>query len=70
MPGDQLPMDLNTGFFDTNREQMGRMCIRRHGKAVNVSFFDGHAENVRLQKLWTLDWNREWHAPNPLPRVP
>jgi prepilin-type N-terminal cleavage/methylation domain-containing protein/prepilin-type processing-associated H-X9-DG protein len=65
--------------------QMGRVAIVRHaGKlninfqgsaskapgGVNVSFFDGHAELVRLPRLWTLTWHAQWNqglVPNPLP---
>ncbi|MSU34084.1 MAG: type II secretion system protein [Pedosphaera sp.] len=28
--------------------------------AVNVGFAEGHAELVKLEKLWPLKWNREW----------
>jgi prepilin-type N-terminal cleavage/methylation domain-containing protein/prepilin-type processing-associated H-X9-DG protein len=60
-PTDSVPMDLNSGFYGEGfAQQMGRVCIKRHGKAVNVSFLDGHAEMVPLQKLWTLSWNTTW----------
>ena len=66
-PTDPAPFDLTSGMIG---QMMGNMCIQRHGKAVNVSFLDGHAETVRLQKLWTLDWYKDWRAPNPLPKIP
>jgi prepilin-type processing-associated H-X9-DG protein len=65
--------------------QMGRVAIVRHaGKstinfsgsaskapgAVNVGFFDGHAELVKLPRLWTLAWHAQWNqnlVMNPLP---
>jgi prepilin-type N-terminal cleavage/methylation domain-containing protein/prepilin-type processing-associated H-X9-DG protein len=28
--------------------------------AVNVAFFDGHAELVPLESLWNLNWSRSW----------
>ena len=31
--------------------------------AVNVSFYDGHGELVKLERLWQLDWNATWQAP-------
>lgn len=31
--------------------------------AVNVAFFDGHAEPVRLERLWSLQWHRDYKAP-------
>jgi prepilin-type N-terminal cleavage/methylation domain-containing protein/prepilin-type processing-associated H-X9-DG protein len=27
---------------------------------VNMVFFDGHVESVPLDKLWGLDWHRDW----------
>jgi prepilin-type N-terminal cleavage/methylation domain-containing protein/prepilin-type processing-associated H-X9-DG protein len=51
------PRDLSTGYIDADPgQQMGRWCIARHGKAVNMSFIDGHCETVRLFKLWDLKW--------------
>ena len=65
--------------------QMGRVAIVRHaGKpnasfqgtasrapgAVNVGFFDGRAQMVKLPALWTLAWHAQWSqnlVPNPLP---
>jgi prepilin-type N-terminal cleavage/methylation domain-containing protein len=31
--------------------------------AINVGFADVHAETVRLEKLWTLDWHKGWQTP-------
>jgi prepilin-type N-terminal cleavage/methylation domain-containing protein/prepilin-type processing-associated H-X9-DG protein len=31
--------------------------------AINVSFFDGHAEQVKLEKLWQLYWHRDYEPP-------
>lgn len=28
--------------------------------AVNVAFADGHAEMVRLERLWSLTWHKKW----------
>ena len=37
---------------------MYRVAMDRHSMAINASFMDGHAEKVKLIKLWTLQWNR------------
>jgi len=37
--------------------QMSRVCIARHGKAVNVLFADYHVERVPLSGLWKLKWH-------------
>ena len=31
--------------------------------AINLVFADDHAELVKLEKLWTLDWHRDWQTP-------
>ena len=70
MENDQVPADLVRGAGNAYTDQMGRICIIRHARTVNVSFFDGHAENVKLPQLWALPWHALWHTPNPLPIVP
>jgi len=53
--GDTPPTSLILG--DTNGPQMSRVCIARHGKAVNVVFADYHVERVPLPGLWRLKWS-------------
>jgi prepilin-type N-terminal cleavage/methylation domain-containing protein/prepilin-type processing-associated H-X9-DG protein len=31
--------------------------------AINVVFYDGHAETVKLERLWQLTWHRDYVAP-------
>ena len=31
--------------------------------AINMAFYDGHVETVRLERLWQLNWHRQWKAP-------
>jgi prepilin-type N-terminal cleavage/methylation domain-containing protein/prepilin-type processing-associated H-X9-DG protein len=31
--------------------------------AINVSFHDGHVEQVQLERLWQLDWHRNYRPP-------
>ena len=38
--------------------------------AVNVSFFDGHGELVKLDQLWQLHWHNGWNAPAKRPGLP
>jgi prepilin-type processing-associated H-X9-DG protein/prepilin-type N-terminal cleavage/methylation domain-containing protein len=54
----------NIGVTGPNFGQMGRFCIARHGRAINIVFLDGHAERVRLPDLWGLKWNA-WSTPPP-----
>ena len=36
---------------------MGRICLDRHNKAINVAFCDGSVSKVMLNELWGLDWH-------------
>jgi prepilin-type processing-associated H-X9-DG protein/prepilin-type N-terminal cleavage/methylation domain-containing protein len=67
-------LSTDTGISDQdhsgNTGDMGRFCIARHGKAVNVAFVDGHAETVPLPNLWALHWFARYVPPTPLPTVP
>jgi prepilin-type N-terminal cleavage/methylation domain-containing protein/prepilin-type processing-associated H-X9-DG protein len=49
---------------------MGRICLARHGRAINVSFCDGHCATVPLEQLWALYWRPEYVAPLTLPTLP
>ncbi len=31
--------------------------------AINVAFYDGHVEAVNLERLWQLNWHRNWRTP-------
>jgi prepilin-type processing-associated H-X9-DG protein len=31
--------------------------------AINVSFYDGHVEQVKLEGLWQLYWHRDYQLP-------
>jgi len=37
------------------------------GDAINMSFFDGPAEQVQLEPLWQLYWHHDYQ---PLPKRP
>ena len=38
--------------------------------AINLSFYDGHAETVRLERLWQLQWHRDYQPPAKRPGLP
>jgi prepilin-type N-terminal cleavage/methylation domain-containing protein/prepilin-type processing-associated H-X9-DG protein len=38
--------------------------------AVNVSFFDGHGELVKLDELWQLYWHKNYEPPGKRPGLP
>ena len=35
--------------------------------AVNVGFFDGHVDQVQLERLWQLHWHYDWQTPTRQP---
>ena len=62
-PDDPVPADLETRATSTGG--LDRVCLNRHNMAVNVSFFDAHAETVKLGNLWTLKWAAGWSRTTP-----
>lgn len=66
--------------------QMQYVSIGRHGQrtrrvqpynlrnripgAININFFDGHTEAVSLERLWQLNWHRDYVAPEKRPGLP
>ncbi|MCF7958834.1 MAG: type II secretion system GspH family protein [Phycisphaerae bacterium] len=62
----QTPYINNPKYFQTGymqggiNQNMGRVCIDRHQMKISVSFYDGHAELVDLEKLWTLKWHKNF----------
>ena len=73
-PDDEVPTNLNLGYYNNSptsgRQMMGRFCIARHQKAINIVFADGHAATVPLRELWGLLWNPRYRRPNVLPKIP
>jgi prepilin-type processing-associated H-X9-DG protein len=39
---------------------MDFLAIARHGKGVNLLFFDGSARYTRAKDLWSLPWSRQY----------
>ena len=58
---DQPPQNLYNAGFQTE-EMMQRFCMKRHDWSINVVFADGHAQNVDLNGLWQLKWNKLFKA--------
>ncbi len=59
---------VSTGsIYQLNNNELGRWVINRHGRNVNMSFMDGHAEAVSLGRLWNLRWYKGWNAPSTPP---
>lgn len=70
-PSDQFGQNLQDPEAGTSADRtLSDAAIDRHSKAVNVSFWDAHVENVKLRSLWTIKWSATWLQPNPLPPLP
>ena len=40
--------------------EMARVCLDRHGRAINSSFTDLSCRKVPLPELWDMKWHRQW----------
>jgi prepilin-type N-terminal cleavage/methylation domain-containing protein/prepilin-type processing-associated H-X9-DG protein len=74
---DPTPPNLITGDVATqgdwnapNENMMARFTIARHGRAINISFIDGHAEMVPLEKLKRLKWHEGYVYSDWKPALP
>ena len=41
-------------------EESKHFAIQRHGKGIQLTFFDGSVRSKRLRELWSLPWNKEY----------
>ncbi len=48
------------GTWNGADQEEYHFSLRRHGKAINVLFFDGSVRHLRVRELWSLPWNREF----------
>jgi prepilin-type processing-associated H-X9-DG protein len=37
----------------------------RHGKGINMNFYDGSTRHVKIRKLWYLPWHRTFRLDYP-----
>ena len=62
-----LESDIFNGTFNVSVETgyddygIARFYIDRHDMTINMSFTDGHVDNVALDEFWKLKWNRVFH---------
>lgn len=69
--GDEVPDDLTgevgyPGYTHGKGYFMGRFCIDRHDRAINIGFVDSRVARVSLEDLWTLRWHKQF---KPIKRV-
>jgi prepilin-type N-terminal cleavage/methylation domain-containing protein/prepilin-type processing-associated H-X9-DG protein len=58
-----LPPDFNGEWLGLTPE-MSFFAMKRHGKGVNILFFDGSVQNSRADGLWQLQWHKNYQATN------
>ncbi len=56
----QEPPNRNTGADGPVTNHIRRLILRRHWGTSNVSFLDGHVDNVKLENLWAFKWHQEF----------
>ncbi len=56
-PSEDLFERMNPESADW-RYHMGRFCINRHSRGINMTFMDGSTRKVILNDLWSLKWHR------------
>ena len=49
-----------SSYTDFAGYEMQHFAFPRHGKNVNVLYFDGSTRGTRVRDLWGLKWHREW----------
>jgi prepilin-type processing-associated H-X9-DG protein len=78
-PKEQDPPPTSLYDPGDSNDGMSRVCIARHGNtaagalghspdqplpgSIEFAFVDGHAENVKLERLWLLNWHLNWQLP-------
>ena len=60
------PPDYNGQWpWNTNSfGEMGFFAMKRHGRGINILFFDGSARNTPVKNLWQLPWHQNWNTTN------
>lgn len=51
---------FNGEWVGSDRDMM-HFALVRHGKGINLNFFDGSTRSVRIRRLWNLPWHRTFN---------
>lgn len=49
--------DFNGEWATTDKDMM-HFAMVRHGRGINLNFYDGSTRTVRIKKLWSQSWHR------------
>jgi prepilin-type N-terminal cleavage/methylation domain-containing protein/prepilin-type processing-associated H-X9-DG protein len=55
------PPDFN-GQYTGLIPEMNDFAMKRHGKGINILFFDSSVRNSRAKDLWQLPWHKDWNT--------
>jgi prepilin-type N-terminal cleavage/methylation domain-containing protein len=61
--GYPLPTDSPPAYDGDSVAHMGRFCINRHNRAINMIYLDQSVRRLGLKSLWVQKWSRTY--PNP-----
>jgi prepilin-type N-terminal cleavage/methylation domain-containing protein len=53
------------GEWQSVDQDMMHFAMVRHGKGINLNFYDGSTRNVRIRRLWNLPWHRTFDVTYP-----
>jgi len=67
---DQPPPNLTDASHTNMGQEMWRIALGRHGRAINIAYCDGHAETVPMEKLYNQRWHAMYTPPKPIPKFP
>jgi prepilin-type N-terminal cleavage/methylation domain-containing protein/prepilin-type processing-associated H-X9-DG protein len=57
--------DFNGQWLSSDKDMM-HFALVRHGKGININFFDGSTRNVPIKRLWNLPWHRHFNTSDPI----
>jgi prepilin-type N-terminal cleavage/methylation domain-containing protein/prepilin-type processing-associated H-X9-DG protein len=43
---------------------MDLIAMKRHGRGINILFFDNSVQNTPVKTLWQLPWHKNWNTAN------
>jgi len=59
-----LPTDAPPAYDGDSVAHMGRFCINRHDRAINMIYLDQSARRLGLKSLWVQKWSRTYPGPS------
>jgi len=59
-PANSGTRPTSNGEWNGSGYEFNHFEMKRHGKGINLNFFDGSARTVSVKGLWELKWNRNF----------